>query len=178
MASTRELILDNAFELFYTNGYSATGISDILKACNLHKGSLYYLFKSKKELALAVIEERINRRFVNKFSIIETSEQPLHTLFEILRDRDDFDFNRGCALNNFVQELSNIDEDFKEVLENVYVNLQSYYEAALRLEKNPQEHKLKAQFLLSVVEGALVSSKVAQDKKPYFEVIDMLEKNV
>lgn len=62
MPDTRELILDKAFDLFYTQGYHGTGVSDILKACNLHKGSLYHLFKSKKELALVVIDERIKQR--------------------------------------------------------------------------------------------------------------------
>jgi len=175
MKDTREDILTQSFELFYTQGYHGTGISDILKACKLHKGSLYHIFKSKKELALAVIDERIKKRFDLKFGPILNSDKAIDELFAILRDRIDFDFKRGCALNNFIQEMSNIDEDFKKALENVYLHLQSFYEKALDALFPQENNQALAQFLLSSVEGALVASKVSQDSKPYFEIIDQLQ---
>jgi TetR/AcrR family transcriptional repressor of nem operon len=45
--------------LVYTNGYNGTSMSMILEECNIPKGSLYHYFKSKKEMVLAVIKERL-----------------------------------------------------------------------------------------------------------------------
>ena len=53
---SRQRLIQCAAELFWQNGYSATGISEILKQTGLPKGSFYFYFKSKDELATAVTE--------------------------------------------------------------------------------------------------------------------------
>jgi AcrR family transcriptional regulator len=50
-------ILDAADQLFFTNGYQATTISDIAKKIGVAQGMLYYYFKSKEEL----LETLLNR---------------------------------------------------------------------------------------------------------------------
>lgn len=51
---SRQRLIKCAAELFWKNGYSATGISQILRQTGLPKGSFYFYFKSKDELAVAV----------------------------------------------------------------------------------------------------------------------------
>ena len=51
---SRQRLIKCAAELFWKNGYSATGISQILQQTELPKGSFYFYFKSKDELAVAV----------------------------------------------------------------------------------------------------------------------------
>ena len=53
---TRERIIECAARLFIKNGYNNTGLNEILKELDLPKGSFYYQFKSKKELAIAVAD--------------------------------------------------------------------------------------------------------------------------
>ena len=48
-------IIETAGELFWKNGYTKTGINEILKATGLPKGSFYFHFKSKAEVARAVV---------------------------------------------------------------------------------------------------------------------------
>lgn len=48
---TRERIIRRAARLFIRNGYHATGINDILEASQVSKGSFYFWFASKYELA-------------------------------------------------------------------------------------------------------------------------------
>lgn len=52
----RELILNKAFEQFAKKGYAATGMRDIIAACNMSKGGLYTYFDSKRSILLNVIE--------------------------------------------------------------------------------------------------------------------------
>ena len=44
---SRQRLIECAAELFWKNGYSATGISEILKQTDLPKGSFYFYFKSR-----------------------------------------------------------------------------------------------------------------------------------
>ena len=52
--ASRKKFVSAAAELFWKQGYNATGINEILVNAGLPKGSFYFYFKSKKDLALAV----------------------------------------------------------------------------------------------------------------------------
>ena len=54
---TRESILRVAAQLFTVHGYHDTSLSDILGAVAISKGAFYHHFKSKEEMALAVLDE-------------------------------------------------------------------------------------------------------------------------
>jgi AcrR family transcriptional regulator len=53
---TRSRILETANRLFSTNGYDATGVSEICQAADVSKGAFYHHFPSKQALFLAVME--------------------------------------------------------------------------------------------------------------------------
>ena len=54
--STRARLIEAARQLFLVNGYEGTGISEILCKTGINSGSLYYFFKKKEDLLLAVGE--------------------------------------------------------------------------------------------------------------------------
>jgi TetR/AcrR family transcriptional regulator, transcriptional repressor for nem operon len=49
---SKRKLLDAAFDLIRTKGYSATRVEDICAAAGVTKGSFFYHFKSKEDLAL------------------------------------------------------------------------------------------------------------------------------
>lgn len=57
----REPLLDMAAELFAQKGYSATSTRDIAKAVGMLPGSIYYHFKSKEDILVAVYREGVSR---------------------------------------------------------------------------------------------------------------------
>lgn len=52
----RNEILDEAAKLFATKGYDRSTVKDILNAVGIAKGTFYYYFKSKEEVADAIID--------------------------------------------------------------------------------------------------------------------------
>ncbi|NUK02671.1 TetR/AcrR family transcriptional regulator [Streptomyces lunaelactis] len=54
---TRRALLRESRRLFSTLGYSAVGLSEIVRAAGVTKGALYHHFDSKAELFRAVLEE-------------------------------------------------------------------------------------------------------------------------
>lgn len=52
--NNRSLILHTAESLFAQRGYSATGIKDLERACDIGRSSLYYYFSNKEELLFEI----------------------------------------------------------------------------------------------------------------------------
>ncbi|MCR9144475.1 MAG: TetR/AcrR family transcriptional regulator [bacterium] len=57
-AGPRERLLETAAELFYRQGYSVTGINQVIAESGTHKASFYRYFETKEDLALAYLEMR------------------------------------------------------------------------------------------------------------------------
>ena len=98
-SSKRELLLNTAQDLFYREGYHATGIDRILAESGVAKMTLYKHFKSKDELIMAALEER-HARMVERMRTAERLLEPraaILAVFDGLQaflDSDDF---CGCA---------------------------------------------------------------------------------
>lgn len=58
MQSRRDHLIDTALRLFYTGGFTATGIDKILAEAGVAKMTLYKHFRSKDDLILAVLQRR------------------------------------------------------------------------------------------------------------------------
>ncbi|MDI2033122.1 ScbR family autoregulator-binding transcription factor [Paenarthrobacter nitroguajacolicus] len=55
---TRLAVIEGAAKVFAATGYGNASLSDIISQAAVTKGALYFHFTSKRELALAVIEEQ------------------------------------------------------------------------------------------------------------------------
>lgn len=54
---TRQHILDVGYQLIVNKGFTAVGLSELLKAADVPKGSFYHYFKSKEQFGEALIED-------------------------------------------------------------------------------------------------------------------------
>lgn len=59
--TTRERIIRTAAELFAANGYHATGITEILEAVELSRGTFYYHVDSKDNLLFEICRNQVSR---------------------------------------------------------------------------------------------------------------------
>ncbi len=167
---TRERILDVAYEEFYTNGYNGTGLNTILEKAGIQKGSLYHFFSSKKELGLAVINEKIAERFRQRYEYFPEHEKPLAKLFEFMENPANFDLIRGCPMGKLINELASNDEEFRVALESIYSDLEQRIADVLTnaIEKNeikPCNIKEVADFILSVLVGTIQRAKVGNTEQ-------------
>jgi TetR/AcrR family transcriptional regulator, cholesterol catabolism regulator len=56
VSNRRELIIKTASRLFRAKGYERTTVRDLADAVGMHSGSLFFHFRSKEEILLAVLE--------------------------------------------------------------------------------------------------------------------------
>ena len=54
--TTRERLITTAAELFWRQGYSQTGVNEIIKQAGATSGSFYHFFPTKEDLLLAVVD--------------------------------------------------------------------------------------------------------------------------
>ncbi len=123
-ANTRTTILQQAFELIYKKGYQSTSIDEIIATTKVTKGAFYYHFKNKKQMGIAVIKEIIQPKTID-LSISSLSSpdslcDSLYTMIEELLLHNSFlTIEHGCPLANLTQEMSPLDNDFKQALNEV-----------------------------------------------------------
>lgn len=179
--TTKEKLLAVTFEEIYENGYYSTSVDKILKKANMNKGSMYHYFKSKKELVLAVIDAHVFAYIDKKYSaILDTNDNYIDSMFEVLKNRDSFNFTLGCRLNSLVQELSHHDQDFKVALEKVYYHFEDIIFRVLtkayeNMEIEHPDIKQLSIFVVASVEGCISTAKKSQDSQIFASCIEQLE---
>lgn len=179
MDTLRDKILDIAHDEIYSNGYSATGLNKILKVANVAKGGLYHHFNSKKELLIAIINERICPNSLKKYDLLDKEENKLESLLEILETRKD-NFDKGCPLGNLILELSNIDEEILKALQKCINSWRVVFEKVIQEEIDKKKIKLvsaydSSLFIISTIQGGLLLSKLTKSNVEYKKCIEQLK---
>lgn len=84
---TREKILTAALDIIYKKGYARSTFVDIAKAINLSKGAVYWHFKNKSALFLALgehAEKRIDAMMETLWSQTDTLAELKEALYEMI----------------------------------------------------------------------------------------------
>lgn len=107
-----EPVLEKAMQLFWSQGYEATSLQDLLTATGLARSSLYESFGSKQRLFEAAFERYSHQRAADMQRRLEQAAVPLDFIHEcLLSVLDDVGGEppRGCMLVNVTNEFSTRD---------------------------------------------------------------------
>jgi TetR/AcrR family transcriptional regulator, transcriptional repressor for nem operon len=171
---TRERLLQAAFREVHRTGFQSAGINTILAATNVTKGALYHHFDSKEALGYAIVDEVIAELVRDRWlRPLLRDGQPIDILIGIVRrlSTRPADVRKGCPLLNLAQEMSPLDEQFRNRLERIFLAWQEgiatlvrrgQSQGTVRRDLNPHE---TASFLVAMVEGYASLAKNAQDPR-------------
>jgi TetR/AcrR family transcriptional repressor of nem operon len=180
---TRARILEAAQKLFWKQGYTATGIAQILEAANARSGSLYYYFPTKEDLLGAVLErykDMLEPMVVEP--VFEHLEDPIERIFGILdgyrRQLEATQFQHGCPIGNLALEISNAQPSARELVAENFTGWRKVIEkcladAADALPPTLDREQL-ALFVLTTMEGAVMLARTYQSFDPYDAAITQL----
>jgi AcrR family transcriptional regulator len=174
--ATRQRIIESAFREMHRHGYQGMRLDDVLAAAGITKGGLYHHFQSKKALAQAVIDTVIRAHIEDIWlQSLQTTDQPVRALVDIIRNQDDTItddiISLGCPLNNLAQEMSPLDEDFRQQIGDIYRLWSSGIISALEHGKRcgcirlSLDSRETAMFILAALEGCLGMAKNAQSRE-------------
>jgi TetR/AcrR family transcriptional regulator, transcriptional repressor for nem operon len=180
---TRERLVEAARTLFWEQGYTATGIAQILKRADAGSGSLYYFFPTKEDLLLAVLEwyrENLGPAVVEP--VFARVSDPIERIFGIL---DGYrqgllatGFHRGCPIGNLSLELADSHPAARELLAANFTGWRGAIErclaeAAGRL-PDPVDRESLALFVLTTMEGAVMLARAYRGIEPYDAAVTQL----
>jgi TetR/AcrR family transcriptional repressor of nem operon len=112
----RILVLEQAMRLFWSKGYEATSLGDLLAETGLSKSSLYAVFGSKRGLFLEAFDayraERVTE--MNRILATGSGREGLEAFFTaIISDASAVGFHNGCMSINQAVELAPRDKDIQ-----------------------------------------------------------------
>jgi TetR/AcrR family transcriptional repressor of nem operon len=135
---TRQKVLDAAFAEFYRHGFQGGSLNRIVQTAGVTKGALFHHFAGKQELGYAVVDQVIAPLLMRRWlGGLSGAADPLSVMQDSFRryageDIDSGHFVQGCPLNNLAQEMSPLDEGFRERIDALYDRWRTTFATALR----------------------------------------------
>ena len=108
-----EKVLDKATDLFWTKGYEATSLDDLLTVMGMGKSSFYHAFGSKKELFEKVMDRFSNEAMLRLVNDLPMDPHPIERIKDFFREiaaSDPARHRLGCFMGNTVVGLTNNDK--------------------------------------------------------------------
>lgn len=173
---TREALLAAAFEEIHLHGFQAASLSRILARAGMTKGALYHHFANKSELGYAVFDEMVAQCMVEMYiRPLETCTDPIECLIAVIRGEvnslSDEELALGCPLNNLSQEMSPVDETFRQRTEGVLLRMRMAIADALRRGQAAGQVRADidaegvATLILATRQGSIALCKSARDPR-------------
>ena len=174
---TRDALIQCGMELLTEQGFSSTGIDQILKKVNVPKGSFYHYFENKEAYGYVVIEHyssyfshKLNKHLLNeKLPALQRLESFMQ---DAMHGMERFDYKRGCLIGNLSQEFGCSHEHFREKLEAVFNDWKNIIADCLQLAQaektlsNSKDCNKLAEFFWIGWEGAVMHAKLSRNNKP------------
>jgi TetR/AcrR family transcriptional regulator, transcriptional repressor for nem operon len=175
--STREHLIDVGLGLMHRNGYNATGLTEILQAAGVPKGSFYHHFGSKEDFAAAALEEYVMREGEHAAAVLnDTATPPLKRLrryfSDLLKTYGQKGPIPGCMMGRFSLEIASespqlrkrISASFEHWQQTIAMVIgQAVAQKELPAGTDPES---LAGFLLNSWEGALLRSQADRSNAP------------
>jgi|GEM_PF-6056481 TetR/AcrR family transcriptional repressor of nem operon len=169
---TRKIILREAYRQLCTYGYRGTNADIVAARVGLTKGALYYYFRSKKNLALAVIDDIVVTEIEKLWLIpLRHARDPLGMLQKIVKTTANGARQRA-GMVRLMLELVAMGRPFKKRLQEI--NDSIIYAIADSLRQGRKEGLVKpkpdisyiAENILSQLVGGIVISQMSPNEEP------------
>ena len=138
----KEDIISKGTELFRKKGYHNVGINEILKACDIPKGSFYNFFDTKEQFAEHVVEaygsdslKMITKALSDKLVSPLERLKRFYAMIIDINEKDGLD--SGCLLNNLSIEVGGFNPGISRVTDK---NFKIWIEAIAQCVKEGQDN--------------------------------------
>ncbi len=162
MVGTKDRIMDSTAELFRRQGYTGTGIKQILAAANAPFGSLYHFFPGGKEQLGAETIRSSGQLYMELFATIAVQAPDVLSAVSdfftgAAQTLEETDYADACPIATVALEVASTNEPLREACAEVFdawISGASAYFAAAGVE--PQKARELALSMLCLLEGAFI----------------------
>lgn len=181
-SSTRQRLIDTGLPLLLQQGYNDLGLQELLDRAGVPRGSFYHHFGSKQDFALQVIDHymrEVHRGLDECLS--DRSKPPLERVrgfFETSGEKYREEGYLGCLLGGLGQELSGINDTFREKVEQCFAEIAERLAECLEEARRvgdiaaDSDPRAMADRLVDCWEGAALRSRLRRSPEPLGEMLD------
>lgn len=176
-SDANERLMDAALDLIWEESYGAVTIDDICKRANVKKGSFYYFFNSKSDLAVAALERLWEQTWKPKLdSVFSSSADPLARITDYLNGvyERQVEVKRqhgkvlGCPVVSVGSETCTQDCEINLKIREMLSRKRRYYESAIRDAVAagaipPCDPAEKAMAFAALIEGCICQARIMND---------------
>jgi TetR/AcrR family transcriptional regulator, transcriptional repressor for nem operon len=190
-STARERLTDAVLRMIWANSYGATSVDAICEKARVKKGSFYYFFKSKSDLAVAALDADWKKHQLQLDAMFSPTVPPLERLeryFEFTYERlveikKECGAVLGCPLYTLGSEICTQDTALRNKIQEILDRKATYFESAIRdahaqgLIEAP-DAKAKAKTLFMFIQGALTQARIQNNvevlRDVYPNALDLL----
>lgn len=157
----RERLVRAAQKLFHRNGYHRTSIADVAREANIPPGNVFYYFKTKEELAEAVIalQNAFGEQLLERLNTYEAPGERILKFIAYFEREADNRAAHGCPVGSFCQEANKLGGDLagraSAMLDTMLAWLQKQFSG---IGQKKAEARASAVHVISAMQGAMLLS--------------------
>jgi len=137
---TKEKLLETAMDLIWKSSYGSVSVDDICNTANVRKGSFYYYFPSKAELAIAAMDasyQLYEPELANVFSASIPPAERFDRLASFIYEKQKFveeKYGRvcGCPFASLGSEMAGNEEAIRKKAEDIFHRQECFFVATLQ----------------------------------------------
>ena len=182
----RERILETAADLFFTQGFRATGINEVIARSGVAKATFYNHFPTKDDLCLAYLRDRNTNEFEAISAFVHDHVTPRERFLAVMESVQPWlEANnlRGCAFLNMVAEVPDprnlLRKEGLEHYESLRRLIQDLAQDLIRSDVQKYD-SLDAQVLtdnyLVVLGGAIAMTEIYNDIWPAIQGVKLIKR--
>src|SRR5919109_574860 len=173
VSDMKERLTDAAMDLLWQNSYGTTSVDAICERAGAKKGSFYYFFKSKSELAAAALEADWNKKRAQMDSMFSATVPPLERLeryFDFVHGRLAEIHQKcgsilGCPYVSIGSEVSTQDPIVRETIDRIMDRKMKYFISAVRDAAaqgliDAPDPEAKARALFACYQGTIAQARI------------------
>jgi AcrR family transcriptional regulator len=171
-STTKDRIIDSSAQLFRRQGYSGTGVKQIVAIAGAPFGSLYHFFPGGKEQLGAEVIRASGRLYIELFATIAAQAPDVITAVGdfftgAAETLEETDYADACPIATVALEVASTSEPLREATAEVFdswIEGATEYFAAAGI---PRENAREVAFsMLSLLEGAFVFCRAMRTVEP------------
>lgn len=178
----RKEALSKAMELFWSQGYESTGLTELTQQMGIGRQSLYNAFGDKHALFVAAFEQYVSDKTEPLVSQLRAPGSPLGNIRKVFDSVVEFVVAgdcRGCLVTNSIVELAPNDSAVRTLVTSVVKRLEQAFRdtldraAAVGEIAAGSDTLAMARFLNGTLHGLLVLGKVSSRRALLLDVVNV-----
>jgi TetR/AcrR family transcriptional repressor of nem operon len=176
VSDAKERLMKAVRELIWTGSYGSTTIDQICDKAGVKKGSFYYFFDSKAELALHALDEDWQAHRAELDAIFSPTVPPLERLQKYCdynyrfqsKIRDQYGHVLGCPLFSVGSEVSTQEQHLQKKIQEILEYKRRYLETSIRDAHaaglvNAPDPATKSRILFAYFQGLATQARIQND---------------